>query len=337
MSFIDNVWYKKLGLKNLPVITALAPFTGLFYVISSLRRLAYSHNLLKKTRVKTPVIVVGGIAVGGTGKTPLSIALIEHLAFEGYKVGLLSRGYKGNAKQYPMTVQLTSKVEECGDEPLLVKLSLQDKVTVCVDPNRERGALHLEHLGMDVIVCDDGLQHYSLERDLEIIVIDGKRKLGNGFLMPSGPLREGAWRLKTATAVVVNGVSDNKDYESMTLVPDDVISLDCYAGNSKNHDYLQKQAKVIALAGIGNPQRFYNTLKECGYYIEENIDVPDHGVVSFDILKEKAELYPVVMTAKDAVKYARSGIKNLFVLNVKAVLAKSLYQKITDCLEDWNK
>ena len=339
MSFIDKVWYRKLNVFNAPVIIPLLPFSCLFSIISKFRRESYKTGKRFSLKVKPFVIVVGGIAVGGTGKTPLCISLLKKLDSLGYKVGLLSRGYKGKAISYPYTVTKDSDVNQSGDEPLLIKLSVGDAATVVVDPNRERGAQYLEHLGVDIIVTDDGLQHYSLQRDFEIIVIDGKRMLGNGFLLPAGPLREGRWRLKTADLVVTNGESswDDKNIKIMQLIPSPAMTLSSFCNAQKSKDTLQKGTSVIALAGIGNPTRFYNTLQACGYIIEDTIDIGDHGVVDKDILKRKSKELPIVMTAKDAVKYADYHIDNLYVLNVEAVLSDGFYKIITDRLNDFFK
>ncbi len=339
MSLIDKVWYKKLGAKNAPVVLPLLPFSALFSVVTRLRRKKYK-NPKYSLKVKPVVIVVGGIAVGGTGKTPLCISLIQKLSSLGYNVGLLSRGYKGHSENYPLTVQPTSDVRECGDEPLLIKLSVRDDAVVVVDPNRERGASFLEHLGVDVIITDDGMQHYSLMRDIEIAVVDGKRLLGNGFLMPAGPLREGAWRLKTVDYVISNGTPSDMsafagiNFKSMHLVPTPAITLSSFCSNKGFRDYLQKGSRIVAMAGIGNPERFYNTLRDFGYIVADTIEVGDHGLVDKKTLEFNAKSLPVVMTSKDAVKYASYGIENLFVLNVEAMLPESFYQDISSRLYD---
>src|SRR5574344_1380657 len=281
MSLLDRIWYQKIGLLNAPIILPLLPLTALFKHLSKVRRDKYKKGIKPSLRTKVPVIVVGGISVGGTGKTPLCIALLQKLNDLGYKVGLLSRGYKGKAEHYPYIVETTSNVKESGDEPLLIKMSVKNKAVVVVDPNRERGAQYLEHLGVDVIVTDDGLQHYALERDIEIIVLDGKRMLGNGFLLPAGPLREGRWRLNTTDFIIVNGNCEEYDfnYSSMKLVPSQAISVSSFCALSEDYEFLQPGHKVIALAGTGNPNRFYATVKECGYDIVDCIKTGDHGHV----------------------------------------------------------
>ena len=335
MSFLDKVWYQKLDLKNGLVIVPLLPLSALFYLISTLRRKLYQSKVLKVNKLKVPSIVVGGISVGGSGKTPMCIALIDALHKQGYKVGLISRGYKGVSDSYPLIVETNTKASVSGDEPLLIKLALGDKVVVCVDKNKDRGALFLQEQGVDVIVSDDGMQHYSLDFDVKIVVLDGKRMLGNGFLMPAGPLREGKWKLDLVDAVVVNGETDNHSYYQMSLKADTVVSLNSFFNGVEPK--VLEQKKVIALAGIGNPQRFYNTLTTCGFKIVDTIAVPDHGVVDKAQLENSSQEYPIVMTAKDAVKYKDYKLDNLYVLNVKACLKEQFYQKIIDSLSKIKK
>lgn len=332
MSFVDRIWYQKFNRSNAFFIIVLLPFTLLFALITSIRRLLYRLNILKSIKIDVPVIVVGGIAVGGTGKTPLSIALLKDLVRHGYKPGLISRGYRGKAKEYPFTVQTTTLVSQSGDEPLLIKMAVQDLAVIAVDPNRERGAKYLASLGCNVIVTDDGLQHYSLKRDIEIIVVDGVRGLGNGFLMPSGPLREGRWHLKKADGVVINGVSHSFDSYSMTLVPSKAIAIDSFCSKIKDTEYLPSGVSVYAMAGIGNPERFYNTVKQCGFSIEGTVDVADHGVVDEDVLRNITKNYPLVMTAKDAVKYSHYNLSNVFVINVEASLSDRFFKLVHEKL-----
>ncbi|WP_406018264.1 tetraacyldisaccharide 4'-kinase, partial [Succinivibrio sp.] len=157
-----------------------------------------------------------------------------------------------------------------------------------------------------------------------------------GFLLPAGPLREGEWRLDTADIVVTNGnpAEPKSNYQSMHLVPSPAVSLESFCSNQGFHDYLQKGTQVVALAGIGNPNRFYNTLKSCGYNIVSTIDTGDHGVVSKQTLINNSQKFPIVMTAKDAVKYADYKLDNLYVLNVEAVLPEKFYQIVASKLYD---
>lgn len=298
------------------------PLTALFGLISGARRTLYSKGFLKSSAPNVPVIIVGGITVGGSGKTPLCIALLNLLKEQGWHPGLLSRGYKGHSDSYPLKVTLDTAVQDCGDEPYLIKSSVKDDAIVVVDPVRTRGAFYLASCGCDIILCDDGMQHYALARDAEIAVLDGVRRLGNSRLLPSGPLREGAWRLKKVDLKVLNGGICIDDEYAMHLIPSYPQALD-----ERLSTKLPAGSEVCALAGIGNPKRFYNTLSQSTFenthfIIKEHLSVQDHHKVSLDTLREMTMRYPVVMTAKDAVKYRNCGIKNLYVLNVKAELTE---------------
>jgi len=176
-------------------IWILSPFSWLFFVIASSRRFLYKKGLLSSSKNKLPVIVVGNISVGGNGKTPFVIWLCEWLIKQGYRPGIISRGYGGKSKVYPLLLGKTTSGKEAGDEPVMIFKRLG--IPVVVDPVRSRAAAYLsEHDLVDIIVTDDGLQHYALQRDLEIVVVDGKRRFGNQHVMPMGPLREPLSRLK---------------------------------------------------------------------------------------------------------------------------------------------
>ncbi len=326
MSCIDKIWYEKsfgAFLLSLP----LRPFSWLFGMISALRRCAYEWGLLQSSAPLVPVIIVGGLSAGGSGKTPLCAALIKELQRRGYHPGLVSRGYHATAKQFPLRVEQNADASLCGDEPLLLKR--QTGAEVVIDPNRSRGAFYLASLGVDVIIADDGLQHYALERDAEIAVIDGVRKLGNHKLLPAGPLREGPWRLKKVDAVVINGAVAHLGYNPMVLRPQPPQPLD---PNFKGQ--VKKGSRVIALAGIGNPERFYKTLEDYGFAISSVLHVPDHGRLSEDKIRKAAENAPVIMTAKDAIKYEGSELANVFVLNVEAFLAPAFYDDVESMIKN---
>jgi tetraacyldisaccharide 4'-kinase len=327
MSIADRVWYGKSGALSCLVHLPLMPFSALFAAVSGARRFCYARGILKSSAPGVPVLVVGGITVGGSGKTPLCAALLKHLADAGWHPGLISRGYRGRAPSYPYEVHEDSDPAQTGDEPLLIKRELGDRAVVMVDPDRARGAFALAEAGCGVIVSDDGLQHYSLERDAEIIVVDSVRKFGNGHLLPAGPLREGRWRLRSAAAVVYNGAGAVPiGGYVMTLAPKPPRALNGKGGT------LQHGTSVLALAGIGNPGRFYATLRDMGLKVAGTIPVPDHGVASEDKLRRECARMSVVMTAKDAVKYEKSGLDNLFAVDVEARLSDSFYEAVDAAL-----
>lgn len=297
---VERLWYRESALALL-----LLPFAWLFGLVVSLRRAAYRGGLLRRERVGVPVVVVGNITAGGTGKTPLVAWLVGLLAGDGRRVGIVSRGYGGSGGQRPTFVTGTSDANAVGDEPVL--LARQTSAPVCVCRDRVAAARRLiEEANVDVVVCDDGLQHYRLDRDMEIAVVDGVRGLGNGRLLPAGPLREPTVRLDEVDFVVANGGPaiagvalpvrpfdlrfELRPRPARRLGDGEERGLDAFAGR-----------RVWALAGIGNPARFAAMLSDAG--IEpEPVEVPDHGSVSLRALREERD-WPILMTAKDAVKY----------------------------------
>ena len=312
----DDLWYEK-NKKAKFFLLLLWHLSLLFGTVSALRRFFYRHGMIKSQSIKAAVIIVGGITVGGSGKTPLSIALLKKLKAMGYTPGLISRGYKGKSDIYPLLVSKDTLAELCGDEPLLIKRSVLDEAMVAVDPNRVRGAKALCEKGCDVILSDDGMQHYSLRRDAEIVVLDGQRLLGNGFLLPAGPLREGKWRLKTCDMVVCNGgnaTPTGAHRMDLKLIYPQPLN--------KNTAPLAPKSKVWVLAGIGNPNRVRDSVKSLGFEIAGMLTPGDHGKVKLDDLTLATSTHPVVMTAKDAVKYSKCDVSGLYVLEVKAALSQ---------------
>ncbi len=291
---LERLWYGDSALA-----LALLPLSALFALVAGLRRALYTRGWLRSTRVGVPVIVVGNITVGGTGKTPLVAWLAERLIADGLRPGIVSRGYGGVTRREPVTVTADSRAEDVGDEPVLLARRTRAPVAVCIE--RVRAARMLVGAGADVIIADDGLQHYALARDLEIIVVDGDRRLGNGHMLPAGPLREPARRLTGAAVVLVNAGARDCDHAELVfrLRTADVIAL-----NRRERRALQVFAgqKAWAVAGIGNPERFYAQLRAHGV-VPEPVAVPDHGRVDLGRLREQAD-WPILMTEKDAVKYS---------------------------------
>ena len=326
MSVIDKIWYEK-GATSFLMRLPLIPFSCVFKFASAARRFLYGTEVLKSTAPDVPVVVIGGITVGGSGKTPLCVALVKELMRLGYTPGVLSRGYKAKASSYPYEVKADDDASVSGDEPLLIKR--QTNARVIIDPDRARGADALARLGVDIIITDDGMQHYSLDRDVEIAVLDGNRMLGNGMLLPAGPLREGKWRLNTVDAVVVNAAMAKSGYYTMVLRPRAPHPV-----NDGRNEVLAKNAEVCALAGIGNPGRFYRTLEDCGYLVKDILQAGDHERLDPDVIREKAKNLPVIMTAKDAIKYHRYDLPNVFVLEVEADLSNRFYENIMEKIKD---
>jgi tetraacyldisaccharide 4'-kinase len=274
----------------------LLPLTGIFCLVAAIRRLLFRLGLLRVVRLAVPVVVVGNISVGGTGKTPLVIWLAEKSRQWGFKPGIVTRGYGGNSRQWPREVAADSLAREVGDEALLLRR--RTGCPVYAGPDRATVAQRLlaEH-ECDLIICDDGLQHYALARDLEIVVIDGSRRFGNGLCLPAGPLRERRGRLAEADLVIVNGIPDSGEY-SMHLETSQAVALD-RRGEAKQLSAF-KADRVHALAGIGHPDRFFNMLEGLGLQLVRH-PFPDHHPFCSDDL-QPFSTQTVLMTEKDAVK-----------------------------------
>jgi tetraacyldisaccharide 4'-kinase len=339
---VTEAWYLKKAW-----IYVFLPLMAVFWLVSILRRLFYRIGILKQTKIPVPVIVVGNISVGGTGKSPLTAYLVKELKRRGFSPGIVSRGYGGKSDTYPLLVSKDSKASEVGDEPVMLYQMTQSPVVV--DPIRSRAALKLfnEH-SCNVIICDDGLQHYALDRDIEICVIDGQRGLGNGLLLPVGPLRESKKRLRSVNFVIVNGdeqtieplinsVGLEKDgvLFGMTLQSADLVNL--FDASVLPIDKL-KDLDIRALAGIGNPDRFFKALQGLGANVDGKGYSDHHDFVKSDIMFE--DDLPVVMTHKDAVKCRslfnkeqRNRPENLWYMPVAAQINESFIDSLCEKLE----
>ena len=300
-----------------PLAAALYPLSLVFGAIAGARRAAYRAGLLKTERVGVPVVVVGNITVGGTGKTPLVIWLADWLGRNGMRPGIVSRGYGARSKS-PQPVLRASDARQCGDEPVLLAQRSDCPVWIGADRVAAARALLAEHRSCDVILSDDGLQHYRLGRDVEIAVVDGARGLGNGLLLPAGPLREPASRFESVDAVVVNGgavrpVPARRTFR-MRLDGHEFRNL-LNPGHLVDATHFQHQ-RVFAVAGIASPARFFAHLNRLGVAFEAR-PFPDHHAYSArDIAFPTADA--VLMTEKDAVKCAAFASEKHWVLPVDA-------------------
>lgn len=267
-----------------------------------------------------PVVVVGNLTLGGTGKSPLVAWLARYLAERGYRPGILSRGYGGESADYPLRVTAKTPVEVCGDEPLM--LSAQAGVPVVVDPQRARGAERLLDEGCDILISDDGLQHLALGRDLELVVVDGQRGFGNGHCLPAGPLREPLSRLASVDALVVNGANGNDVTGAEAATNRFSMILTPVAWRRLSDDQrlplspLPFDHQVHGLAGIGNPPRFFATLEGLGLGVTPHPKPDHHRFTSQDL--QFGDEAPVVMTAKDAVKCRGFADARCWALDVEA-------------------
>jgi len=288
---LDYYWYNKSFITLL-----LLPVSWLFCCVAVTRRLLYRSAVFKVHHLPVPVIIVGNISVGGTGKTPLVTWLVEMLRNNGYTPGIVSRGYGGQATHWPQQVRTDSDPRMVGDEAVL--LSRRCVCPMAVGPDRVAAAeALLAHTDCDVIVADDGLQHYALGRDMEIAVVDGVRRFGNQHCLPAGPLREPMGRLASVDCVVTNGVPGVREYR-MDLMPGALRNLHSADKRATLESFAGKT--VHAIAGIGHPQRFFHQLETQGITVIEHTFPDHHPFVREDIFFDDG--LPILMTEKDAVK-----------------------------------
>jgi tetraacyldisaccharide 4'-kinase len=325
-NFFLKAWYGKQIW-----IYLFIPLSWVFCLVTRLRKTFLVYCAQQKIAV--PVIVVGNITVGGTGKTPLIIALVEHLQLKGYKPGVVSRGYGGNRRDYPFCIDINTIAHDSGDEPLLIFNATGCKV--CIDSDRVSAARVLVEQGCTIILSDDGLQHYRLGRDLEIAVVDGLRLFGNRQLLPVGPLRESVARLKTVDMRIVTGPSASLipdldlDYFAMHMEPVEWRKIDC--NQPVSLDAIRFTHSTYAVAAIGNPKRFFNTLSDLALTFEEHV-FPDHHEFSpEDFAFAKGET--VLMTEKDAVKCQSFSKNNWYSLVVSAQLDAAFWKAFDQKLE----
>jgi tetraacyldisaccharide 4'-kinase len=325
-TLIERVWYS--GKRPL---WPLYPLVWLYRTISENRRRRAWQAI--NERIPVPVVVVGNITAGGTGKSPLTAALTSLLQNHGWQPVILSRGYGGKSDHYPLLVHADTNAGIAGDEPVM--LAAQSGCPVVVDPDRRRGALWAlaQELGT-ILVCDDGLQHYRLPRDIELAVFDAARGVGNGALIPVGPLREPLARLESVDFVITNGgLLEELEHErqfTMNLAPTELRNL--VTGEVLSPDCLQGR-RVRAVAGIGNPGRFFDTLMALGAQVRP-LALPDHHrFTPADLHSEDGEW--LVMTAKDAVKCRGIAPDNSWALAVTASLpetfAEAFVARVNEC------
>lgn len=310
---ITTHWYER----RLTWLTfLLLPFSWVFRLIVAIRRAAFRYGLFKSYRLSVPVIVVGNITVGGTGKTPCVIWLVNFLRSHGFNPGIVSRGAGGARQDSPHWVVQSDSPSVVGDEALLLSCKTHCPMVVGVDRVAAAREL-LKRANCDIIISDDGLQHYRLARDIEIVMVDGDRRFGNRQLLPAGPLREPLSRLKTATyQVVTNGVTDQY---TLSLLPLEVVSVmdPSRVIALKSFPY----RSVHAVAGIGNPSRFFQTLNALDFTITPHV-FPDHHHYQQHELQFSDE-QPIIMTEKDAVKCRTFADARYWFLRVSAKMSEA--------------
>jgi tetraacyldisaccharide 4'-kinase len=296
------------------------PLAGLYSAVIAVRRALYRLGVLRSVRLPCPVIVVGNITAGGTGKTPLTLALVEALRARGYRPGVVSRGYGGTQRE-PLLLGNAPNPSEVGDEPALIRAS---GVPVAVGRDRPVAAQLLVDQGCDVLIADDGLQHYRLARDIEICVIDGERRFGNAQLLPAGPLREPLNRLDAVDFRVCNG-GDPQAGEVLMLLRGGLVRALVDSHEKSITDFSGK--RVHAVAAIGNPQRFFASLEAQGVHVIAHPFEDHHAFVPADF--DFGDDLPVLVTEKDAVKCRGFAKTNWWSAPVKAELPADFYDDLS--------
>ena len=303
----------------------LLPVSGVFYLLSYIRRFLYQTKLLTTYRFNTNVIVVGNITVGGSGKTPIVIALVNYFKQQGKRVGVVSRGYGGSHTQGSLLVDQNTQASVSGDEPSLI--AAQTQVPVMVNQDRVQAVkdLIIDH-NVDLVISDDGLQHYAMGRHLEIAVVDGKRRFGNGFFLPAGPLREPESRLKTVDFVINNGEQHTGE---VTSVLKSLAFINVVTNEEKSLDYFSQQT-CHGVAGIGYPQRFFDTLTQLGVKAKTHSFSDHHAFTQSDLIFD--DNYPILMTAEDCVKCKEFATEQMWYLHVEAELSDDFLTELTNKL-----
>ena len=321
---IERIWSGQS-----PLYWLLLPLSWLYGLIATILRYSYKSGLKKSWRAPVPVVVVGNLTAGGNGKTPVVIWLVETLQLHGFRVGVVSRGYGGKSSHYPLVLSETTTTAQAGDEPVLIYQ--RTGAPVAVSPLRSDAVKALlADNELDVIITDDGLQHYALKRDVEIVVVDGVRRFGNGLWLPAGPMRERASRLRSVDAIITNGGTAETGELAMVLQPGKAVNL--MTGEQRDASALRN---VVAMAGIGHPPRFFATLKQLGLSLQKEVAFADHKAYQVEQLSALAQSeQTLLMTEKDAVKCRDFAQANWWYLPVEAKIqgrmAEELLQKITD-------
>ncbi|MDF1766120.1 MAG: tetraacyldisaccharide 4'-kinase [Gammaproteobacteria bacterium] len=342
MKWLERAWYA-----NAPWLIVLWPLHAVFVALAAWRR---RRLTAAAEPYPVPVVIVGNISVGGTGKTPLLIALVKHLQAKGLRPGVVSRGYGSKATSFPVSVTASTAVDESGDEALII--ARQCGCPVVVDPDRVRAVNRLLAMGdIDVILSDDGLQHYAMSRDIEVVVVDGERRFGNGLCLPAGPLREPAARLADASLVVVNGGRTESAKTREVLTANGVhwasseqapatqsgvepvegfgirVEPNCFVNvvSGEKRPYqgapFKMGSHLHAVSGLGNPQRFYALLEELGHKVTKHSFPDHHRFTQEDFSRLGLEAnQPIVMTEKDAVKVGDFAQENYWFLTIRMKL-----------------
>ncbi|BCN24647.1 tetraacyldisaccharide 4'-kinase [Vibrio alfacsensis] len=324
---VEKIWFENHPLKYL-LWPLLWPLSLLFGAISKSKRRQYQSGKKQVYKAPVPVVVVGNITAGGNGKTPVVVWLVEQLQQLGYKPGVVSRGYGAKAPQYPLVLDANTLAKHCGDEPKLIHR--RTAAPVAVDPVRANAVQALLPMGVDIIITDDGLQHYALERDIEFVIVDGNRRFGNESLIPLGPLRESMERLKEVDFIITNGGHAQSGEMPMSLSPSKAINL-----KTKQQVDVNELNELVAFAGIGHPPRFFNTLTAMNADVKVTKGFADHQDFDQQELESLAQQGAnVIMTEKDAVKCDRYAQDNWWYLPVSAQFQSNDAERILNRIKE---
>lgn len=342
MNFLERAWYRKSAWLYL-----LWPVSWLFNVLAKRRRVQLESSS-KRVILSVPVVVIGNISAGGTGKTPVVMALVAELKEKGLKPGVISRGYGGKPDSAPLAVTGDTRVGQSGDEAKLI--AQQCQVPVVVDPDRVSAYKYLlTEYDVDIVVSDDGMQHYNLPRTVEVAVVDGQRLFGNHLVFPAGPLREPLTRLEDVDFVLLNeaaGLGEQQQQEATQLIDryKKCQTLELEPTVFVNQLSEEKKpfagapfnmgSRLQAVTGLGNPDRFFGLLETLAYPVER-YPFPDHHQYSkedFDKLNLD-EFHPVVMTEKDAIKCMDFAKNNYWTLKVKLKLPEQFVDEVLALIE----
>jgi len=323
MNWLINSWYQSNPLRWL-----LWPLSVLYRLVIALRRSLYRLGWFKQYSVNVPVIIVGNISVGGTGKTPFVIWLAKQLKDAGFRPGIISRGYGGKADHYPQIVTPQSNPRIVGDEPLII--SRQSACPMAVAPSRIAAAKQLlDQFDCNIIIADDGLQHYALARDIEIVIVDSKRLFGNQYCLPAGPLREPISRLEQVDFIVHNGSETAAEF---TMSTSQGLAINLVDPTIKKEVSDFQNHSVHSVAGIGYPERFFNQLSERGLTVLPHHFGDHHPFQPSDLAFD--DDLDILMTEKDAVKCQYFAKKNMWYIPIEATISGKLEQHLLNKLAE---
>lgn len=330
--FILKHWY---SLEKTWLSLLLLPLSYAFqWVVSKRRRQQIKHQY----KSQHPVIVVGNITLGGTGKTPVVEVICRHLHKKGYMPAIISRGVGAKCHHYPLLLNENTSPLTCGDEPYMLYQQLGGHIPVIIDPKRTRAIKYIESnlSKVNIIISDDGLQHYHMARDIEIIVVDGNRGFGNGLCLPAGPLREPITRLNQVDMIIVNGRSNQtfkRPNYCINLTPKCLVNLRTQQEQPIDYLLACNFHHIHGVAGIGNPNRFFSALSEIGYQVTTHPFKDHHNYQLSDFNFNHANM-PIIMTYKDAVKCQNFSQENWWYLKVSADMEHGFFDFLTQKLNN---